>query len=284
VTTYPRTGLQRILAGAPDPELRAVIYDQDGDPVDTAPGTVTCTITRADGTAVATGRACTTSTSAVTCELTTAEAQTLDVLSAVWSVNGVVRHRSWHRIVGAFPFSIPELAKRAGIAEGFDRAELRTERDRITDLVEEYVGAVVPRYDLEQWRGTGGFTHALAHRPLRRIRSLIVDGDPDDIVDLDEVDYAAGVVSGDVLFHGDCVLGYEHGRDLPPADLRDAMLTAAADRLLREWSTIGPRVRSISDGMGVTQQLSYAGKDHPTGLDEVDAIIMRYSRRGHGIG
>jgi hypothetical protein len=62
------------------------------------------------------------------------------------------------------------------------------------------------------------------------------------------------------------------------------MIVAAADSVRRDFSTIGPRVRSISDGMGVTQQFSYAGKDHPTGLDEVDAVIMRYARPRVGIG
>ena len=284
MSTYPRTGLQRILAGAPTPKLRADILDQDGEPVTASPGTLTCTITRADGTVVATDRATTAGTAAadVTCELTTAEALTLDVLTAVWKVSGVVRHTSYHRVVGAFPFSVADLAKRAGIAEGFDNAELLAERDRITDLVESYCGPVVPRYDLDQWVATGTCRHALTHRPVRTIRSVTVDGDAEDVADLD-VDYVSGVVTGDVLFYDVCTIGYENGHDRPAADLADAMLVAAADNLKRKTGVAGPRVRSISDGMGVTQQFSYAGKDHPTGIDEVDAIIMRHARPRIGI-
>lgn len=284
MSTYPRTGLQRILAGAPTPVLRATIFDQDGEPLTTSPGTVTCTITRADGTPVVTGRATTVAADfTVTCQLTTAEAAVLDVLRADWLVSGSVRHTSWHRIVGAFPFSIAELGQMPGIQEDWDRPELLVERDRITDLVERYVGAVVPRYDLEEWHARAAvWKHTTLHRPLRAVRSITVDGDSWGVSDL-EIDHAAGIVSGDVLFYDLCTMGYEHGLDRPPADLRDAMIAAAADGLKRRLGTVGPRVRSISDGMGVTQQFSYAGKDHPTGIDEVDAIIMDYAR-GRRIG
>lgn len=284
MSTYPRTGLQRILAGAPTPVLRATILDQDGEPLTSSPGTVTCTITRADGTTVVAGRTVTVATDhTVTCQLTTAEAAVLDVLRADWLVGGSVRHTSWHRTVGAFPFSIAELGQMPDVQEDWDRAELLAERDRITDLVERYVGAVVPRYDFEQWHAPGIATHALRHRPVRTIRSVTVDGDAENVADL-ELDPAAGVVTGEILFYDICTIGYEHGLDRPPADLRDAMLVAAADSLGRRLGAVGPRVRSISDGMGVTQQFSYAGKDHPTGIDEVDAVIMSYARRGHGIG
>jgi hypothetical protein len=284
VSTYPRTGLQRILAGAPTPSLRVTLYGQDGD-AEAASGTLTCTITRADGTAVGSANRATAAgqgVGAYTCALTTAEALTLDVLTAVWSDGGVVRATSYHRIVGAFPFDIAELSQRAGIAEDTNRDELLVERDRITDLFEEYVGAVVPRYDLEQWQATGTCTHVLRHRPVRTVRSVTVDGDAENVDDL-EVDYASGVVTGDVLFYDSCTIGYEHGLDRPPHDLRDAMITAVADSIHRRRGVVGPRVRSISDGMGVTQQFGYAGKDHPTGLDEVDAVIMRYARPRLGI-
>jgi hypothetical protein len=283
VSTYPRTGLQRILAGAPDPLLRATILDQDGDPVTTDVGTVTCTISRADGTVVATGRSATDSTSAVTCALTTAEAQTLDVLTAVWSVSGVVRHTSYHRVVGGFMFSTNDLATRPGVQSGHDLATLRTERDRITDLIESFCGAQSPVYDLEQWQGRGSTVHALHYRPVRAVRSVTVDGAAKDVADL-EVDYAAGVVRGDVWFYDSCTLGYEHGLDNPAQDLRDAALTAAADALLRRANSAGPRVRSLTTDTGVTQQFSFAGAGHPTGIDEVDAVIMRHARPRGGIG
>jgi hypothetical protein len=272
MSTYPDRGLQRILAGSVDPVLRVVLSDQDGDAED-AVGTLTCTITRADGTVIATDRATASATGlgAYTCALTTAEAVTLDVLTATWSISGTTRATSYHRVVGGFLFSIAELAQRAGMTE-FDQASLRIERDRITDLIEHHCGAQTPRYDLVEFEGHGHQRHAVWHRPVRSVRALTIGGSPVTVSDLD-VNVAAGIVSG-ITFTGWCVLGIEHGLSTPDHDLKDAALTAAADRVLRESSTIGPRARSVSNDLGVTTQFSYAGDGHPTGIDEVDAVIM----------
>ena len=279
MVTYPARGLQRILAGSVNPELRATILDQDGDPVATSPGTLTCTITRADGTVVATDRATTaTNAQAVTCALTTSEALTLDVLTAVWKVSGVARHTSHHRVVGGFMFSTVELAERAGVQPSNDLAMLRTERDRITDLIEHHTGICwSPQYDLVEFEGHGSRRHALWQRPARRLRSITIDDTAVDLTVDIELNGPAGVISG-LTFAGWCQIGVEHGHDAPPADLRDAAITAAADALLRRGSTLGPRVRSATNDAGVTQQFSFAGEGHPTGIDEVDAVIMAYSR------
>ena len=171
MTTYPRKGLQRILAGSVNPVLRVELLDQDGTAV--APtGTLTCTITRADGTVVATDRATAGAATQRTCALTTAEAQTLDVLKAVWKDDSVTRATTYHRVVGGFIYSLASLAQRAGIAEGFDNAELLAERDRITDLIEDVIGvSFCPTYDLEERRGPGR-CDIITRRPLRAIRSI----------------------------------------------------------------------------------------------------------------
>lgn len=271
--TYPARGLQRILAGSVDPDLRVTLYGQDGDAVD-AGGTLTCSIARADGTVIATDRATTDAAGlgAYTCSLTTTEALTLDVLVATWRISGVTRATSHHRIVGGFLFTTDELGQLAGVGDDFDRAQLRKARDEITDLVEWYCGAQNARYDLEVFEGHGGDRRGLAHRPVLSVRSVTIDDTTVDVSTLD-VNHAAGIVRG-VTFAGQCQVGYEHGLYSPDFDLKRAALTAAADTLTRDRGTIGSRVRSISDGMGVTQQFSYAGDGHPTGIDEVDAVIM----------
>lgn len=278
MSTYPRKGLQRILAGSVNPVLRVELLGQDGDAV--APnGSLTCTISRADGTLIATARSTTAGTGLHhTCALTTAEAQMLDVLRAVWQDEDGVRATTYHRIVGGFMYSLAALAQRAGIAEGFDRDELMAERDRITDLIEDTVGvSFCPTYDLEERRGPGR-CEIITRRPLRAIRSMTLDGATVSTAPM-YVDAGQGVIDARFTVCGWMTLGIEHGEDAPPADLRDAALTASADALLRKWNKIGPRVRSVSDGMGVTQQFSYAGDRHPTGIDEVDAVIMRIADR-----
>lgn len=276
MSTYPDRGLQRILAGSVNPVLRVTLFDQDGDAAD-AVGTLTCSIARADGTVVATDRATTdvAGTGLYSCALTTAEGLTLDVLTATWRISGVTRATSYHRVVGGFMFTVAELAQRAGLDQ-FDAATLRVERDRVADLIEWYCGAQCPRYDVEEFEGHGSTRHATWHRPVRSVRALTMSDNVQTVSDLD-VNVAAGIISG-TTFSGWCVLGVEHGLSAPDPVLKDAAITAAADRVLREYSTLGARTRSMTNDLGVTQQFSYAGEGHPTGLDEVDAVIMARAR------
>jgi hypothetical protein len=181
---------------------------------------------------------------------------------------------SYHRTVGGFLFSVAELAQRAGM-EQFDRAALLLERDRITDLIEGYCGAQSPRYDVDAWYSDrNAWSRVVNRTPLRSVRSVISDGTTLS-ADSYEVDTLTASVRATAPLLRLCSIGYEHGLDQPWADLKDVGLTAAADRVLREYSTLGARTRSMTNDLGVTQQFSYAGKDHPTGLDEVDAVIMK---------
>lgn len=284
MSTYPRTGLQRILSGAPNPVLRATLVDQDGEPVTADQGTVTCTVTRSDGTLVGAADRATTDTNAgVTCQLTTAEGATLDVLTATWRIAGVTRHVSHHRIIGAWPFSLFELSQRAGIFDGFDRSQLFVQRDRVLDLVEDVTGvAWQPQYDVTRhhfrWQ-----QRLVLRRPLRAVRSIVDDdGIALDLTDL-EIDHGAGIADVGGPLGGWYSIGQEHGYDRPPADLLDAMLTLAADGLRRDLSTVARRARTVSDGLGVTQQFGWAGPGHPTGIDDVDAVLMRYAGATDGI-
>lgn len=277
--TYPHTGLQRILAGSTDPVLRATLYDQDGA-VDTANVTATCTITRADGTVVATSRTATDTSGVLTCSLTTAEATTLDVLRADWIVSGTVRTTTWHRTVGAFIYTLADLDAMPGLG-GLDAVKLRTERDRISDIIERATHAAWwPQYDVETKQIHCRQVIVTRHRPLRAVRSLIIEDvsyplDDDDDVDINA---EAGTFDLDYTVSGLATIGIEHGFSGPTQALRDAALIASTDRLLRKASTITGRARSVTNDMGITQSFGWAGPNHPTGIDEVDAIILAHDQ------
>jgi len=285
MTTYPRANMQRVLAGSINPVLRVTLQDQDGDPVAVV-GSLLCTITRADGTVVVSGRttAAGAGLGAHTCALTSAEALTLDVLSASWTVSGVVRATSHHRVVGGFLFGISDVQARRG-TQAVDVSSIRAERDRVTDLFERYCGALAPQYDIESWIGNDSNRRVLSGRPVRSLRSATTNGTAAVITGFD-IHAAAGLVDADVCFYGACSIGYEHGMDSAPEDLHQAAVDTAVDRLMRAANARGPRVRSSTNELGITEQFTYAGRDHPTGLDEVDAILMDYARkrRTSGIG
>jgi hypothetical protein len=280
--TYARAGMERVLAGSVNPVLSVTFADQYGDAADAA-GVVTCTLTRADGSSIATARATTnpagTGTYAVA--LTTAEALTLDVIRAVWLDGASVRATTYHRVVGGYLFTTAELVAMGGLS-GYTTAELRATRDQITDLFELHTGVSwCPAYDLHSFIGNNSYRQ-VTFRPLRAVRSCTIDDATEPVADF-EVDADAGIVDAETPFYDACSLGVEHGFDAPPADLRDAALLAAKDRLLRRRSALSDRARSVTDDMG-TRVFAFAGKGHPTGIDEVDAVLAAYDYRTPGIG
>jgi hypothetical protein len=276
-STFTREGVQRILVGSMSALARLTLKDQDGTRV-AAAGTLTANLQRADGTVLATGRATApgVGTGAYTVTLTAAECATLDIIQVTWIDGTTPRATTFHRIVGGFLFGIDDLAAASGMS-GVATTDLLRARDWITDVIEENTGtAWCPTYDVEQFIGDG-CVHVLDVRPIRAVRSLTVDDVAQVVADVD-VDEASGVISG-VGMTGRCVIGYEHGYDAPPADLRDAAFEGARDRILRSSSGLSDRIRSVTNDLGVTQQFSYPGPGHPTGIDSVDAAIRAHDRR-----
>lgn len=284
-STYPIRGAQRIRVGSSTAVARVTLTDQDDSPTDAA-GTVTADIVRADGTVLADGRA-TTNDPAVgvySVTLTASECATLDVLTVTWLDGAVVRATTNHRIVGGFLFRPDELAAMSGMSS-IAPAQILQARDWITDLIEDATGVSwCPSYDIETFDVAHPSTvRVLAKHPLRSLRSLTV-GDNDTVVDVADVDIEASIGRlSDVTFWGQCTAGFEHGFDAPPADLRAAALESARDHVLRKSSGLSDRTRAVTNDLGVTQQFSYAGKNHPTGIDSVDAVIVAHDRRGPGM-
>jgi hypothetical protein len=280
-STTPTTGAQRILIGAPAAVLRVTLSDQDGNPADAA-GTVTVTVTRADGTVIVTGAATTnpTGVGTYTYTLSAAAVASYDVLTAVWSDTGVVRATSRHRIVGGFLFSRDQLKAMTGVGT-FSPEELDAARDHVTDQFERYLRqAIAPTYDIDAFTTLGALFHVLPHRPVRTLRSCTVNAQT-----VSTTSFVVNELSGRIQgpwFYGSCTVGYEHGPDGPSRELRDAALQTARDVLLRERSGISSRARSQTNEMGATTQFAFAGKDHPTGIDEVDALLVSMRDKSAG--
>ncbi len=291
MSTYPRRGLQRILAGSVDPVLRVVLYDQDGEPA--TAGTITVAVERIDGTEVLPAGSAATAgeTGAYTAQLTTDHAAYTDVLKATWTnAAGDVRAVTYHRIVGGFLVNRAELRTRDGLGDAteFDNSLLDAARFAIEDLVEDRSDvAWTPRYDVETVlveRDTG--TIVLKHRPVRSIRWITIDGVTQTVSDFD-VNLETGVIKmwGDYFVYASVVeIGVEHGFDAPPADLKRAILTAARDVLLADTNRIALRARQVSGGDGSTIDMGWAGPGHPTGIGLVDEALAAHNHHTPSIG
>lgn len=293
--TTPRAAAQRILQGSITPVARGVLRDQDGELAD-AVGTVTATVKSLGGTVSGSANRATTKTPSTTgqymVELTTAEAADLTVWAVEWYDGSTLRATTHHRIVGGFICSRAEIKAESGIGSKFSDAAIDLAREWISAKIEHNTGAAWnPRYDihsifLESAPGfhpilRGGNSRyrdrlVLPWYPIRTVESFTVDGA--EITDYD-IDLSTGVIQN-VRFYDHVVIGVTHGYDEPPETLRRAAVVAAADVLLRSGSGLSERTRSQTNDLGMVQQFSFPGLDHPTGLDFVDAAIREHDQRG----
>lgn len=283
---------QRILKGAPA-TLRAELFDADGE-VDDIDSGVTVTVTRLDGTAVATAQAATCTNGAATYSLTAAQTGAgLDLLTCAWTHNSVVRATTYSEVVGRHWFAPSRLKVEKGVAKALQSAPSEEEtaalvaaRTWIETVIEWATGvAWVPRCAYEYHDACGRDEVVLGEMFPRTLRSLTIDGTAQTVSDWTVTRHGTlrrttggAIVAGNAL---GLVVQYDYGTDAPPAPLVEAALIAAADKLTTAISTLGNRLTGTSGTFGT---ISYASIDekHPTGIPAVDAVIRSYDHRGPG--
>lgn len=280
----------RILVGAPA-TLTVTFYDGGETAVD--PGTVTVTITRADGTAVVTAAA-TSGTGAAARTYALAAQTQLNNLTAVWtaSVGGrVVTTR--HEIVGGFYADLADIRALEGLSNvtKYPTALLDQVRRQAEDRFEWATRvAWVPRFARETLDGNNRSDVLLTWPRPRTLLSVTTDGAA--VTDLTTFKfYTYGVLerTNGVWFLADVygggqnvIVEYTHGYDRPPEDIRWAFFTYVRYLLFETQSRIPDRASAFTTPDG-TFQLVTAGFQRPTGLPDVDAILNARSHRVPGV-
>lgn len=169
---------------------------------------------------------------------------------------------------------------------------VETCRDAVEALIESVTGASYnPRAVTETLSGTGSFAILLSRPDVVSVTSASVGGTALAGADLTGLTFAAGVLKrpvGSVWDFGydNVVVTYQAGAAAPPADLKLAAMEATRDRVmqLQERSgKVSDRATAITNEFG-NYSLSTADKDHPTGLPQADAVIMRYARKRRVFG
>jgi hypothetical protein len=252
-----------------------------------ADGAVTVDITRADGTAFATGAA-TTHPGVGRYAYTLAPQTNLEYFTLVWNgtFGGVAQKITTHtEIVGAFYAPLNDIRAMKGLANttDFPNAALEEARQWFEDLAEQYCGrAFVPRYGRSVLNGTGTTEILLLHRLPRKLLSVKVDGTavssfstwglyPSGIVTRTT---GIGVGISGLFTYGfnNVELTYEHGEDEPDLELRQAALRAIQYRLLGD--NLGLPAEAISASADVRGPLTFGGAaSRPTGIPEVDQVL-----------
>jgi len=261
---------QRIRQGAAA-VVTATLTDAAGGVPSPLPDSATVTITRSDGTPLATDAAATgVGDATFTFPLAASQTVLLDRLTCVWTTAALGAMTTTVEIVGGFVFEIAELQAMDQNLAAKSAAEIAALRTTVEDALERELGyALVPRYT----RATVRTTSTLRLKPyLRAIRSVSSGG-----VDLTPEQVAAlqltqsGAVSG-FAWQYPTVVAYEHGLDEPPMHAREHAL-----RLAKLWGLKGPiddRTTALVSDVGITSTLAIPGRGGSIfGLPAVDQWI-----------
>lgn len=294
LTAFDRTPDQRLLVGAPA-TLTATLYGSDGDVDDSLDSGVTVTVTRLDGTALVTGQSATCTDGVATYALTAAQTGAgLDLLTAQWTHNSVVRSTTVHEVVGRHWFAPRRLLDEPGVNKAVAAlpgdvgvSALIAARTWAESLIEHATGvAWVPRTFLDSLDACGVDEVLLTQMYPRTLRTLTIDGTAETVADWTVTkhgglrrDTGGSIWTSNAL---GLVARYDYGLDAPPAPLLDAAIEAAADYILSRTSRLGRRATGF-DGQFGTISYATVDKDRPTGIPHVDAVIRAHDRRIPGM-
>ena len=292
-------GAQRILVNTAA-TLTSYKLDQYGETAD--PGTTTVTITRADGTVVATAAA-TSEASGYQLSYTLAAADNtqLDWLQAVWTdASDSTTWTTYHEVVGGFYASVAEIRKRdPNLADNgkYPTTTIRSVMEEIETAFELECGrAFVPRYGRARVSGTARDRLLLPDVDIRTIRSARDYSDyqtytaftATDLANLDW--YPSGAlqrIDGAWWYagSGNLIIEYEHGMDRPPTDVKAAAIRWLRATLNANKTGIPDRATTFSVESGGSYSLLTPGRNGAvTGIPDVDLVIERYRVRRFMVG
>jgi hypothetical protein len=239
--------LQRIVQGRSATLTHT--FTSDGVATDPVPDTATYTITRADGTVLATGGATEAGTGKVTVTVTPTQTALLDTWAVKWTATFGGQAQSFTDTVEVAGGTICTISELGSVLTGLTTAQLAERRTKIEQRLEKALGyAVVPRYALETKYARDGVV--ATRLPLRAVRSISVSGAAYSVAQLNALTLRSWSVRG-VWAYGPVVIGYEHGQDGPDADVQEGALLLA-NEMFGTGAVDQYVVRQEADNMAVT--------------------------------
>jgi hypothetical protein len=265
-------------------------YDTNGDLADVngaeAP---TVVVTDSGGTAVAGFTAARTSTGVYKLTLP-GNLEVLDNYSVVWSwTNGQSRRTSFE-LIGGFLFALAELRAFDAVLANettYPDARLLDVREAVEERMERNARvAFRPRGAREFLDGDGGRTLILQHRRPIRVVAASVAGTALTAGELEDLAlYPTGkVIRRSGTWGGnerEVEVLYEHGYEVTPAPVHEAALRFARHVAVKTVFDDADRATAAITELG-GYRLTIAGRDGPTGLPEVDAVIKQFGVRTPG--
>lgn len=283
----------RAVIGAPVTVTFSPI-DSNGELSSVDPGTVTVGVARADGTVlVAPGAATATSGVERTYTITAANTALLDQLTVTWTAAAVTIGTTVVDVVGGVFFTTDEIRReQPGLSGDTDYPidVLQKARAEVEALFQRAIGdtlSFVPRFDTATMYHRGEKMLRLPHYFLRKIRwarywystSSYTAVDPALLAGI-QPNEAGLAILYDVTYSwpvGRLVVGYEHGMDSPPPDVRHQALAAVRRQANQFRSSVDSRAISYTTPNGEVQRFPTPGLGPwVTGVPEIDEVLKSY--------
>lgn len=281
--------------------LMVTLTDQIGEPVDAVAG-VNVTVSRANGTVLVASTPATSdpAVGVYTYALPAASTAVLDVLHAVWhDVTSGGDWHSYHRVVGGFMFTITEARIYDDVLNDdvkFPAVDMAATRDQVEDEAEWICDRrFVPSYARVTTSGDGTANISTGCHDLRVVRAIsVADTLSGTAVALSATELAScAMLPGGIIQRTDggiftwgtnnVTVDLEYGLDAPDAMLAAAAITRLRSRLLGPKTGMPERSREWTDPNG--NHYVFTGPDaYTTGIDAVDAVYARFSKRDRGQG
>ena len=273
---------------ANDTRVRFQFDNADGVPTG-ATGSVSVSVTRADGTALTPLTATavegfpglyeTTLTAAVYVDR-------YDELALVWTatVDGQVRSETMYaEVVGGRILSPSALRAGAGLdPQRYDNDLLIWALDIVCDVFDEFCEtAWVPRFRRDTFDGNNAAYMWTNHGPVHSLVSASLDGTAMDTTGWvfadDEIRTDGDIFTADTVQGLNVILEYTYGTKRPPSSIIGAAVKYAAHLVRSDTNTIPDRARMVQTEWGMFI-MDTASEDKPTGLPEVDSVLVRVRR------
>lgn len=278
--------MDRILRG-PGATIELRIYDAGGNLTNAGGGNGTADVVDSAGAAIAGSPFTATNSGTGIYQVSIpATLTTLDVYSVTWNLPDTTERETQFELVGSFLFTQADLRgldmvladetafPDAAIVDARENTEQRFES--VADVSFTLRGA------REAIDGSGRSSIVSRYHELRRLVSATVNGTAitaGDVVvfPFGELYREAGWSEG----RRNVVALLEHGYATVPEPVRRAGLLYARSVLLRSALEQSDRATAVFTDIG-GYRLTLAGRDGPTGLPEVDAVLSQFGRRPAG--
>jgi hypothetical protein len=293
-TKFPN---QRIVVGASDATLAFQPVDQDGEPV--AGTGYTVTVTDSEGTDLVTDAA-TVDGTPVTYVLSGTLFPRIDELTATWSEGGTVRGVTTVAAVGGVHLTLAEVAQFEPTLN-HNNQDVRHSRETVLKaraeaetMVEEWCKrAFVPRFSVERVSGQGKFLLDLSWANFRAARwANELDYNTSHAIPATVLSTAGprrgptAILDGEVWRYGknNIEIGYEHGLDSPPEDLKRVTAAIMRRQLEAAGNPLDARAIQYYPAEGGSVMLAQPGqRGSMTGMPEIDEVLKRYKWRPMGV-